>query len=78
MSKLEKLLNAMRSNPQDWKIEDIDRVVEHYGFKKRTTSGSHVTYSHDKLVQIITIPARKPIKPVYIKKLLKLIDEVLK
>ncbi len=76
MSKIEKILEKMRNNPQDWRVEDVERIACHFGFAKRTTSGSHVTFSHQKLVHILTIPARRPIKPVYIKKLLKLIDEI--
>lgn len=68
----------MRNNPHDWKIEDIEKVAHEFGFIRRTTSGSHVTFSHQKLINIITIPARRPIKPIYIKNFLKLIDELLK
>ena len=76
MPKLEKLLSKMQNNPQNWKIEDIERVANHYGFKKRTTSGSHATFSHPDLVQILTVPVHRPIKAVYVKKLMKLINEV--
>ncbi len=76
MGKIDKLITKMRNNPRDWKIEDIELIASYYGFKKRLTSGSHVTFQHPLLVEILTIPAHKPIKPIYIKKLLKLIDEV--
>ena len=75
MGKIEKLLAKMRNNPQNWKMEDVDRIAGYYGFEKRLASGSHVTFKHPSLTTILTVPARKPIKPVYIKKLLKLIDE---
>ena len=52
------------------------KMKSYYGFKKRLASGSHVTYQHPLLVNILTVPAHKPIKPIYIKKLLKLIDEL--
>ncbi len=76
MSKIEKIIEKMRNNPLDWRVEDIEKVASHYGFAKRTTSGSHATFSHKKLIHIITIPARRPIKPVYVKNFLKLIDEL--
>lgn len=37
---------------------------------------SHYTYSHHDLVDIITIPKDKPVKPVYIKKALEAFDKV--
>ncbi len=76
MGKLDKLIAKMRNNPLNWKINDVERVASYYGFSKRLASGSHVTFEHPLLVDILTIPAHKPIKPIYIKKLLKLIDEV--
>lgn len=77
MVKLEKLLNNMRNNPRDWSIRDIEKVANQHGFTKRHTSGSHATFSHPELVQILTVPVHKPIKAVYVKKLLKLIDELI-
>lgn len=76
MSKSDKLLVKMRNNPRDWHIQDIEKVAAYYGFEKRHHSGSHVTFSHAKLDQILTVPAHRPIKAVYVKKLLALIDEV--
>lgn len=76
MVKLDKLIEKMRNNPRDWKIEDIERVANNYGFTKRTTSGSHATFTHPDLVHIMTVPVHRPIKPIYVKKFLKLIDEV--
>lgn len=36
--------------------------------------GSHVIFHHSKWIEILYIPAHKPIKPVYIKKLINLIE----
>lgn len=76
MSGIDKLLKKMRNNPLDWRIEDVEKLASHFGFFVRKTSGSHVTFSHKKLQQILTIPARKPIKPIYIKNLLKIIEQL--
>lgn len=73
MSRIEKLLAKMRNNPQDWKIEDIKVIAERFGIEYRQPGTSHVTF-RTTLGEIITIPAHKPIKPVYIKKFLALID----
>lgn len=65
----------MRNNPRDWLIEDIKVIAERYGIEYRQPGTSHVTFrttSGEK----ITIPARKPIKPIYIKQFLALIDRL--
>ncbi len=76
MSSIEKLLRQMRNNPRDWRMDDIERIANHYGLQCRKASGSHVTFTHSTLWEILTIPARKPIKPIYIKRLLKMIEEL--
>lgn len=75
MSKAEKLLARMRNNPLDWRIEQLKVVAEAYGLQWRQPGTSHVTFRHpgsDKL----TVPADKPIKAVYIKQFVKLIDQL--
>ncbi len=76
MAKAEKLLVAMRRNPQgDWTIDDIRTVCGRSGidfdFPKR---GSHCKLSHPNIAGRLTIPARRPIKPFYIMLLLDMID----
>ncbi|MBS0357786.1 MAG: hypothetical protein JSS53_00735 [Proteobacteria bacterium] len=73
MTKFEKLLNNMRHNPRDWRIEDIKTIAHRYGISYDQPGTSHVTFrclNKEKL----TIPAHKPIKTIYVKKFLDLID----
>lgn len=73
MAQIEKLIAKMRNNPRDWKIEDIKAVADRFNIEYRQPGTSHVTFrtsSGEKL----TIPARKPIKPVYIKQFIALLD----
>ncbi len=74
MARLDKLLSAMRRNPAgDWRIEQLKTVADRYGIAWRQSGTSHVTFrppSGDKL----TVPARRPIKPVYVRKFLALIE----
>ena len=74
MSNIEKILEKMRRNPRDWRIEQIAIVAEKYRVMIRKTSGSHVVFSHPNWVELLTIPAHRPIKPIYIKKFIKLIE----
>ena len=75
----EKLLEQMRSNPRDWRIEDVARVCAAFGVGcAKPRSGSHYKIKHDSVPAILTIPANRPIKPVYIRELVRFVDTVRK
>jgi hypothetical protein len=66
------LLAQMRRNPAgDWTIADVERACRQAGVGcvPPTGGGSHYKVSHPSQAEILTIPARKPVKPIYIKKL---------
>ena len=72
----DKLLERMRNNPRDdWRIDHIETLANRYGFSinRPRGGGSHVTLRHDSGIKL-TIPARRPIKPVYIRRLVQMID----
>lgn len=77
MSKADKLLEKMRNNPINWQIADLEGIAKRFGVVVRQGKGSHVSFAHPVWVEILTVPAHRPIKPVYIKKFISLI-EVLK
>ncbi len=75
MGKKEKLLQKIRQNPKNVRFEDIDKLLLSLGFEKRQR-GSHATYVLKEQGRI-TIPFRKPfILPVYVKEVLKLLEEL--
>ena len=66
----------MRANPAgDWIMKDVETVCRENGFncKPPTGGGSHFKVSHSEFSDILTVPTRRPIKPVYIRKLVALI-----
>lgn len=67
----------MRNNPRDWQMADLEGMADRFGITVRKGSGSHVTFSHLKWVVILTIPAHRPVKPIYVKKFVLLIDVLL-
>jgi hypothetical protein len=71
MARKRPLLDRMLDNPAaDWTIADIERLCREEGLLIRPPShGSHYTVFSDALDGILTVPARRPIKPVYIRKL---------
>ena len=70
------LLDRMRRNPQgNWTIKDVETVCAEYGVTCRPpTRGTHYKVSHPGFVDILTIPFKRPIKPVYIRRLATYID----
>jgi predicted RNA binding protein YcfA (HicA-like mRNA interferase family) len=75
MSKIDKLLEKMRNNPRDWGIETLQAIAERYGIVYRQPGTSHVTFRAAN-GQKVTVPAHKPIKSVYIKQFIALIEDM--
>jgi hypothetical protein len=74
MARLDKLLGAMRRNPRaDWRIEQLKAIADRYGIAYRQPGTSHVTFRPQR-GEKLTVPAQRPIKPVYIRKFLALIE----
>jgi hypothetical protein len=73
----EKLLDRMRRNPTDWRIEDVATVCAAFGLAcTPPRKGSHYKIKHERQAEILTIPAHRPIKPVYIVELVRFIETV--
>jgi hypothetical protein len=69
---MDKLFEKMKNNPRgDWRIEDVIKVCKLCGLTvEKPTNGSHYNikgFAHGKL---LTIPYNRPIKFVYIKRLI--------
>ena len=72
-------LDRMRRNPAaDWTIADVASVCARHGIRCGPSSGggSHYKVSHPSQRDILTVPRAKPVKPVYIRKLVKFIEAV--
>ena len=72
-------LDRMRANPAgDWTMRDIEAVCREHEVRctPPTGGGSHWRVSHPSQRDILTIPARRPVKPIYIRKLVRFIDAV--
>lgn len=65
----------MRANPRDWRIEDLKVVADKFSIDYRQHGTSHVVFRHP-VAGVLTVPAARPIKPVYIGHFLALIAKV--
>jgi hypothetical protein len=69
----------MRRNPKgNWTIADVKAVCAEHDVDcdPPRGGGSHYKVSHPSAARILTMPSRRPIKPIYIKRLVEFIDEV--
>jgi len=54
----------------------LETIAEKYGIEVRKTGGSHFVFIHRDSELAVTVPFRRPIKPVYINQFLVLLDEI--
>jgi hypothetical protein len=73
MNAATKLLVAMRRNPLDWQISDLQTVARHTGIDWRHQKSSHCVFIRDD-GRTLSVPAHRPIKPIYVRKFVELID----
>ncbi|MDP2918873.1 MAG: toxin HicA [Dehalococcoidia bacterium] len=72
MSKQEKREQKIRKNPTNVLLEDFEALINSYGYIK--SSGSHPKAR----IGNYTLPYKRenPVKPIYVKELLKVIDSL--
>jgi hypothetical protein len=69
----------MRGNPKgDWRIGDVEVVCRQFGIfcQPSRGGGSHYKIAHRGLAEKLTIPARRPIKPIYIRRFAAFVELV--
>lgn len=74
-----KTLQKMRRNQAGWRIGQLQFVAAEFGVDWRSPGhgGSHVIFSVSGVREIVSVPAKRPIKPVYFRQFLALIDNAL-
>jgi hypothetical protein len=65
----------MRNNPRDWRVEDLKVVADKLGIDHDQSGTSHVVFRHHKAGRL-SVPVRRPVKPVYSRLFLELIGRV--
>ena len=76
---MSKRLERMRSNPAaNWTIEDVEAVCREHAIlcEPARGGGSHYKVAHFAVREKLTIPFKRPIKPVYIRRLVVFTDAV--
>jgi len=76
VSKIDKKLKSMKANPKDdWQISDLKSIAKQYSITYRQPGTSHVTFSFSDGL-CLTVPAHKPIKPIYIKRFIECVESL--
>jgi hypothetical protein len=73
MNSAAKLLKAMQTNPLDWQLAQLQTVARQHGIDWRHERSSHCVFIR-RDGRTLPVPARRPIKPIYIKKFLELVE----
>ena len=76
MASATKILQKMRTNPRDWRIEDLQTVARHFEIDYSQYRTSHCTFRHVYAGRL-TVPASRPIKPVYVRNFVEFVDKVI-
>jgi predicted RNA binding protein YcfA (HicA-like mRNA interferase family) len=76
LTKYDKLFAKITNNPKDVSFNELNKILRRYGFKCRQPrkGSSHYTYYHPKLLDLITIPKNRPVKAIYVKKAIAVIE----
>lgn len=78
MSRLFKLLNKCRQNPKNVRFHELETVLKRLGFARvKTHSGSHFKWKHAQRPLWYSAPRQNPVKSIYIKGLINLVDHYL-
>jgi len=74
MTRADKTLAQMKANSLDWRNDSLKAVAGSRGIEWREPSGSHTVFRHSNGAKL-GVPAKRPIKPIYIRKFVKLVEE---
>lgn len=76
MAKVDKIIAKMLNQPNGITLREAEKVLNHYGFYCTRIKGSHRYFTNLKLKRTLTIVDNKPLKIVYIKDILAIIESI--
>jgi predicted RNA binding protein YcfA (HicA-like mRNA interferase family) len=75
MSKIEKLIEQFLRDPPEVRFDDVQYLLESFGFEENRSKGSHHTFRNSEGLKI-TVPKKggKMVKEVYVQQIIKLLN----
>lgn len=75
MSSIEKLIDKLKTSPQNASFDDLDKILTYFGYERRNSGGLHFIYRM-KGAPTQTLPRQKQMKICYVKDTLKIYEEL--
>lgn len=72
MNTADKLFTAMRANPRDWRLRELQTVAKRRGITWHMT-GSHCIFKRPDGASL-SVPEHRTIKPVYIREFILFVE----
>lgn len=74
---LERLITSKRSPRNAWDISDVGTVCRNFGLDcEPLANRSHFIVSHPGIEGMLSVPAHRPIKPIYVMLLVEMIESL--
>lgn len=77
MSNIDKLITKMKQQPNGIRFKEIVKVLEYYGYNMKSKKGTFHRNFININGDVITIKEENPLKAVYVKDVLKRINEII-
>ena len=77
MTQLEKLFRALLQGAKDARYQELEKILLRLGYSKREGKGSHTVFTHPQH-RALVIPAKNPVKRVYIEQVRSILAEYFK
>lgn len=74
MSQRDKTIEKMKNSPKGWKIETLKSLADYYEVQWVHDGTSHCIFDFGEVS--LCVPAKRPIKPFYVKHFVEQIDKV--
>jgi len=78
LNKKDKLLQDMRNNPKNVRFDVLRSLLLNHCFKVSAPRGGSSHYTFSRGIYRITVPKENPVNQIYVKKVIKIIDELSK
>jgi hypothetical protein len=76
VSKIEKLLDKTKNNPQNIRFNEICKLAEAFGFTCRGGKGNHTIYSRKGVIELINFQnVYGMAKPYQVRQFLRIVEE---
>ena len=74
---LERLVPLKRNTRNAWALEDVETACRNFGLNcEAPANGSHSIVSHPSIEGMLTVPAHRSIKPIYVMLLVEMIESL--